>query len=134
MPSQWGDEARGVIENLNLGLRFILELLALAAIGYGGFHLTSHPAGRWLLAIGLVVGFAFAWGAFRVTGDGGPPLVETPPRLRLALEFVVFGAAVLLLAVAGRPRLALIFGVVVVVHYAIGYARTLAFLAGRGPN
>ncbi len=123
-----------MIQALNMGLRFVLELIALAAIGYGGWHLGEGPFLSWGLAVGLVVVAAFCWGAFRVSGDGGPPLVETPPQLRLLLEAIVFGGAVGLLALAGQSVLALILGVVIVIHYAIGYQRTLAFVAGRRPD
>jgi hypothetical protein len=123
-----------VIETLNMGLRFVLELIALAAIGYGGFHLSDQTVLSWVLAIAPVLVAAFCWGAFRVTGDGGPPLVETPPQLRLLLEAIVFGGAVVLLWLAGQGGPALIFAVVVVIHYAIGYRRTAAFLAGQRPE
>lgn len=123
-----------MIQALNSGLRFLLELCALAAIGYGGWHLTEGPVLRWVVAVALVVIAAFAWGAFRLSGDGGPPLVETLPQLRLLLEAIVFGGAAALLWNADQGRLALIFAAVIVIHHAIGYERTLKFLAGRGPD
>jgi hypothetical protein len=62
---------------INLALRFVLELVALFAIGYWGW--TQHT-GVWqpLLGIGLPLLAAAAWGTFRVPDDPGKPLVTVP--------------------------------------------------------
>ncbi len=50
---------------LNLALRFLLELVALGAMGYWGW--TQHEGtARWLWAIGLPLVAAVLWGTFAV--------------------------------------------------------------------
>ena len=53
---------------LNLGLRFILELVMLYALGFWGW--TRHAGFlRYLLTIGLPLLAAGLWGVFRVPED-----------------------------------------------------------------
>ena len=112
---------------VNLALRFVLELAALAALGYWGWVAHDGTA-RWLWAGGLVVGAAAVWGVFRVPGDGGPPVVAVPGWVRLLIEAVVFGGATAALLASGRVYLGVAFGVIVVAHYAISYDRVVRFL------
>lgn len=123
-----------MIAKLNLGLRFVLELLALIAVGYWGFATQQDWLPRILCGVGVPLLMAVAWGAFRVPGDGGEPLVITPPRLRLLLEAVFFGLAVVLFYAAGQKTYAVVFLVVVLIHYGVDYRRTSSFLAGVGPQ
>lgn len=102
---------------LNLALRFILELLALAAMGYGAWGI--HP----IIGILIPVLAAAAWGTFRVPNDPKEPPIRVSGIIRLILEIVFFGLAVFLLFYAGESNLALIFGGVVLVHYALSYDR-----------
>jgi hypothetical protein len=112
---------------LNLGLRFILELLGLYALGYWGW--TQHDGLlRFVLAIGLPLLAAVLWGTFRVPNDPGKAPVAVPGIVRLLLEAVYFAAATLALYAAGQQRWALIFGVIVVLHYLLSYDRVLRFL------
>jgi hypothetical protein len=53
---------------LNLGLRFVLEVAALAAFAWWGW--AWGDPWRWPLAIGLPVLAAIIWGLFRTPGDG----------------------------------------------------------------
>lgn len=112
---------------LNLALRFLLELALLAALGYWGW---TQPPGalRWLAALGLPLAAAAAWAVFRVPGDGGAPLVVTPGPARLLLEAVLFTLGTLALQRAGQPRLALLFAIVALLHYAVSYDRVWRFL------
>ena len=113
----------------NLALRFLLELCALAALGYWGW--TQHQGvTRWLLAILVPLTAATLWGAFRVPNDGGAPVVTVPGVARLGLEIVFFVAAVAALYAADRPRVALFFGGITLMHYAISYDRVLWLLRG----
>jgi len=96
----------------NLILRFVLECCGLAAAAYWGFA---------------------ALDGWPLPNDGGKPVVTVAPRVRLAIEVMFFGLAVILLAAAGRGGLALAFLVVLLIHYAVGYERTLALIAGRLP-
>ena len=110
---------------LNLALRFLLEMVALVAIGYWGF---SQHSGiwRWMLGIGFPVVAAAAWATFAVPADpsrSGEAPVPVPGVLRLALELALFGFAAWALYDAGNPALALILVAVTAVHYGLSYDR-----------
>jgi hypothetical protein len=112
----------------NLALRFALELGALAALAYWGW--TEHGGiGRFVFGIGLPV--AAAWGTFRVPDDPRDPPVTVPGWVRLLLEVIYFAAAVILLAAAGESRIAVIFGVIVALHYVVSYDRIWWLLTER---
>lgn len=114
----------GHMHPANAVLRFVLELAALAAIGYWGW--VEHAGlARWLWAIGLPVVAAAAWGIFRVPGDPGDAPVAVPGAVRLLLEVVFFGSAVWLLVLAGRPAWALVLGMVLIGHYLWAYRRVV---------
>src|SRR5690349_19795679 len=102
---------------INLVLRFLLELAMLASLGVWAWSRHEGVA-RYALVVLVPLVAATLWGVFRVPNDGGPPTVEVPGIVRLALEFALFGAAVVALVMAQRPRLALVLGVVTLVHYA----------------
>lgn len=113
---------------LNLALRFLLELAALAAYIFWGW--TAHEgAQRYLLGIGLPLLAAVVWGAFRVPNDPGKAPVPVPGPVRLALEVAFFAGAVGLLATV-RPTPALVLGALVVLHYLVSYDRVLWLLRG----
>lgn len=107
---------------VNLTIRFLLELLALAAMAVWGW--TQHAGAlRFVWAIGLPLLAAVLWGVFRVDGDPNKAPVRVPGMVRLLLEALVFGGAVWSLYAAGRTTPASIFGLVVLVHYVVSYDR-----------
>lgn len=115
---------------INLALRFILELAALFALGYWGW--TQH-AGIWrfIWSIGLIGLAAVVWGTFAVPDDpsrSGNAPVPVPGFLRLIIEIVIFAAGVWAFYAAGLPVIALIFGILTIIHYAISYDRILWLL------
>ncbi len=101
---------------LNDGLRFLLELAALGALGYWGFTF-GGSASRWLLGIGAPVTLAVVWGLFIAPKAA----MRTTDPERLVLELAVFGAAVAALAHAGQVKLAMALAGVVVVHLALTF-------------
>jgi hypothetical protein len=114
----------------NLVLRFVLEMVALAALAYWGW--TEHSGvARVVLGIGLPVAAAAVWATFRVPDDPRDPPVTVPGWVRLLLEVVYFAAAVILLAAAGKSQLAAILGVIAVLHYAASYDRIWWLLTER---
>jgi hypothetical protein len=115
---------------INLALRFVLELIALFALGYWGW--TQHTGIlRYLWAFGLPLIAAVVWGVFRAVELTGPvPAVAVPGPVRLLIEFAVFGSATWAFYAAGRSTWALVFGGVVLLHYVASYDR-LAQLLGR---
>lgn len=115
---------------INLGLRFLLELAAWAAMGYWGW--TQHQGGsRFLFGIGLPLVAMVLWGTFRVPDDPGNAPVPVPGALRLALELAEFGLAAALLIAAGRQVLGVGLAVLVVLHYAASYDRIRWLLTQR---
>jgi hypothetical protein len=112
---------------LNLGLRFLLELVALFAMGYWGW--TQHAGlARFLWAIGLPLVAAVLWGTFRVPGHPGPAPVIVPGAVRLLLEAVFFGGAVWSLFASGRENCALVFSASVLIHYLASYDYVIELL------
>ncbi len=118
---------------VNLALRFALELAALAAMGYGGYHLDPRVGVRWGLAIGLPLVAAVLWGVFAVPGDpsrSGDTVVATPGWLRLVLELAIFGAATWALAHTGARGSSAALGGLTLLHYAASYDRVWWLLTG----
>ena len=110
---------------LNLGLRFVLELGALGALGYFGWT-REDDALRWVLALGLPILAATAWGVFAVPDDpsrSGKTVVVTPGPIRLLIELSVFGSGVAALFFAEAPWSSLAFGLLVAAHYVASYDR-----------
>ena len=115
---------------INLGMRFLLELVALVAIGYWGW--TQHSGLlQPLLGIGLPILAAAIWGTFRVPDDPREPPVTVPGWVRLLLEIAYFGGAVIGLAAANQSTAALILGIVIVAHYVLSYDRIIWLLTER---
>ncbi len=104
----------------NLGLRFLLELAALAALGLWGWQLPGPVAVR-VLAAALAVGAgAVVWG----TWVAPRARRRLPDPLRLAAEVLVFGNAVVGLLVSGQPWWA--------VALAAGYAVNVGLMFAWG--
>jgi hypothetical protein len=100
-------------------VRFLLELCALAALGWWGAETGSGVLGRAALAAGAVSVAATAWGlvvAPKATLDAGPVV-------RWAVELAVFAAATAALVAIGHPRLGVALAVVYVVDRAVLVAR-----------
>ena len=74
---------------INVTLRFVLELCALAALGYWGFTAGAGPVGKALLGLGAPILAAVAWGIF-VAPKAVRPLQDPG---KLFVELLVFGAA-----------------------------------------
>jgi hypothetical protein len=100
----------------NDGLRFSLELCALAAVAYWGW---SEHAGvwRWVLVVAMPLAVAVLWGntiapkAKRRVGD----------PWRLVVELVVFGGAVAALLDAGQRGLGIVLGAAVALHLVLTF-------------
>jgi hypothetical protein len=97
---------------VNLGLRFLLELASLGALGYWGFTLPLGLLSRLLLGLGAPLAAALLWGTF-VSPKAAIPL---PGEWRLVPEALVFGAATAALYFAGKKGLAGSFLVLVVLN------------------
>ncbi len=99
---------------LNLGLRFLLELAALAAAVYWALQ-TQTGAARVVLAVAAPAVLAVVWGLFAspkapYKGDLG---------VQLVVEAAVFGAATAALFLAGRPAWGVTYAALVVLNRAL---------------
>lgn len=104
----------------NLGLRFGLELAALAGLAWGSWSRTQGAAR--LAAIALPVAAAVIWGIFNVPNDpsrSGAAPVRVHGWIRLALEWLVLGGGWMGFAFANQPALAVGLAVLTIVHYVV---------------
>jgi hypothetical protein len=116
---------------LNLTIRFLLEVLALVALGVWGWQQQTGWL-RLVLAFGLPVLAAAVWGTFAVPNDpsrSAAAPVPIPGLLRLLLEAAIFGLATLSLFMLGAITLGLVFGIAVVIHYLVSYDRVMWLLS-----
>ena len=89
----------------------------LASLAYGGYSVAASPW-SYVLMLALPVAAAALWGTF-LSPKARHPLFDPP---RLALELVLFGSAVAALATAGRVVLAIVLGVLVLLHLGLTFA------------
>jgi hypothetical protein len=97
------------VKAANLGLRFLLELCLLAALAYVGLQVNI------VLAVVLPVAAAVVWGIL-VSPKARYPL---PLSAWIAVQAVLFGAAVIGLIVVGSVVLGIVFGIVVAANLAL---------------
>lgn len=100
------------VSNLNLALRFTLELCALAALAFWGAHVGASRAAAIALAILAPLIAATAWGLF----VSPKAQIRAPSSIRLSVELAVFLAAAGGLVVAGETGWAIAFSTAVAVH------------------
>jgi hypothetical protein len=95
------------MRNAVLGLRFLCELGALAALAYWGFRTGHALLVDLLLGLGAPLLFALAWARF--AAPRAERRLDDPARI--GFEVVVFGLAVAALAAADQVELAALLGV-----------------------
>jgi len=95
-----------LVSAVNLTVRFLLELCALAALAWWGFTTGPNALAKVGLGIGAPLLAAVLWGAFVAPNAR----VTVPWTVRLAVELAVFAAAVAALFAIDRPGLALALG------------------------
>lgn len=100
------------LKSANLALAFLLELCALAALGFWGFRTGQSFFMKLVLGLGLPLVVAIFWGAFLAPKAA----VAVSEPLHTILELLVFALAAVLLYVSGQPGPAWIFGLAVVVN------------------
>jgi Protein of unknown function (DUF2568) len=103
---------QGLAPNINLALRFLLELCGLAAFAYWGFKSGSGAGARLVLTIGAPLCMAIVWGIF-VAPRATVKLAE-PVRFVLGLAILCLSAVAL--ASAGQRTLAVAFAAIVVIN------------------
>jgi hypothetical protein len=93
---------RGIV----LAFRFACELAMVVALGFWGFEVVDGTPAV-LLGIGAPAVAVAIWGAFVAPKARWPASI----RVRLAIEFALFGAAVAGLVAADQPLLAALLAV-----------------------
>ena len=101
-----------VIKNINLALRFLLELCAVVALGYWGLRTGSGLLAKIGLGIGVPLLVIVIWGAFVAPNA----VVHLPEPVPFLLGLLILELAAAALAGAGLPALAVAFGVIVVIN------------------
>lgn len=110
-----------------LTLAFIIELAALAAMSLWGWQ-TGSGWLRFVLAAGIPLLAAAAWGIFRVPGDTGRGLVAVHGRVRLLVELDFYALAIWAVFSLGYTTAGWIFAALVAIRYAASYDRVLWLL------
>jgi uncharacterized protein (DUF983 family) len=100
------------LKSLNLAVRFLLELCALAGLGYWGYHQGDGVFVKIILGIGAPLLAAVIWGAFVAPKAA----VHVPGWLHFLLELIVIGTAAFALYLSKQPKLAAIYAGVYVVN------------------
>ena len=105
-----------VLKNLNLLLKFLLELAMLAAFGYWGFSANHAITIQIAAGLGIPLAVALLWGL----------LMAPRAKRRLkgfafhALELVLFGFATLALWSTGQVEIALVFAGLYLINKVLG--------------
>lgn len=112
---------------LNLVLRFILEIAGVSIFAFWGWAQGGWL--RWPLAILLPVIAMTIWAVFRTPQDHpvNHTVVPVPGIVRLALEIIFFGLAILALATVHandrRDWLLIAFVAALLIHYTLSWDR-----------
>lgn len=110
---------------INLGVRFLLELVGLAAFGRWSW-MQGDGWLRYPLVLSIPLLAALLWGTFAVPGDpsrSGKAPVPVPGVVRLLLELAFFALATGALLAVGATTFGWLYGLAVVVHYTLSYDR-----------
>jgi len=105
-------------------------MTALVALGYWGWSQGEGVLGV-VLVLAIPIVAAAVWGTFAVPNDpsrSGNAPVPVPGVARLMLEFIFFACAAAALFTIGYSMLAWVFGIIVIVHYAVSYKRLIWLL------
>lgn len=97
-----------VMKAANLGVLFLIELGALAAVGYWGFTRDVATPLTWLLGLGAPAVLITLWALF----GSRKATYKTRGAVRVGFELLWFGAGVAALALAGAYAWAVAFAAV----------------------
>lgn len=116
---------------VNLAVRFLLEIAAVVGLFRLGLWVADGPVAA-LLALGLSIGAATAWGLFNVPGDrsrSGRAPVQVSGVVRLILELAVLGGGAVGWFLSGPVWFAWAYATVLMAHYLVSWDR-VAWLVG----
>lgn len=100
------------IQTGNVALRFLLELCALLAFGYWGFQSGQSLLSKIGLGIGIPLLIVVIWAMFIAPNA----VVHLPEPVPFVLGMVILLLAAVALAAAKQTKLAVIFGVIIVIN------------------
>ncbi|WP_221621481.1 YrdB family protein [Paenibacillus rhizophilus] len=102
----------GILQMLNLSLRFLLEIVVLIVYGFWGYRLGGSTWSRTLFCLGLPLFAAVVWAML------GAPRASyaLPAPLHLLLEILMFGTPIVLLILMNRPGQAAVYGIAALVN------------------
>ncbi len=100
---------------VNLGLAFALELAALAALCWWGFHVSASTWVKVVLGIGAPIAAVIVWSLFAAPRAR----FRLPMPMKLLVKTIVFGAAVAALIADSEVVLGIVFAVLVVANTAL---------------
>jgi hypothetical protein len=103
------------MRKINLGFRFVLEMVALVALFLFGVSLSNQLLIQILLGLGVPLLAVTVWGLF-VAPKAKRRL---PDPARLVVELAVFGAGVLAFVMTGSFFLGMLLGTAVVINVAL---------------
>lgn len=101
-----------ILKYANLALRFLLEICALAALGYWGFNIKRRLIIKFALGVGAPLLAAVVWGMFVAPYSS----YSSHKLLKLFLEVFILGSAAVALYFSEQPYKAMVFGVLVIVN------------------
>ncbi|MFE5026717.1 YrdB family protein [Streptomyces sp. NPDC056656] len=104
------------MKTVNLGVLFLIELAALAAVGHWGFTRGVPAPLAWLLGLGVIAAMITLWALF----GSQKASYKTRGAGRVAFELVWFGAGAAALLLAGAVGWAVAYVLV------CGVSKTLA--------
>ena len=110
---------------INLAVRFILELCALASVGIWGWTQTDGWL-KFVFVFSFPIILATIWGVFAVPNDpsrSGNAPIPTLGIVRLIIELGIFAIAIWSLYNMEFIKLSFVFGTVVLIHYILSYDR-----------
>ena len=106
-----------LLQNANLGLAFLLELVALGSFAYWGFNASDSTILKIVLGLGTPILAIVLWGVFAAP--------RSERRLKgsayLVFKVIFFALAILALIAAGNLTLGVIFAVVFVLNTGLAY-------------
>ena len=98
------------LKGINLGVRFLLELCMLAAVGYWGFKTQSNWAMKIICGIGLPVLIAVIWG-YLMAPNSTHRLSGVPFTV---MDFILLGSGAVALYASDQVTLAWIYALVLI--------------------
>jgi hypothetical protein len=106
-----------ILQGAVLLILFLVELAALAAFGYWGFHIDTGTILKFVLGIGTPLLVAIFWGTFVAPKAS----ISVSEPVRLLLQLTVFTFAAIALYSSEQHKLAITFAIVALIDPILVY-------------